>query len=69
MSHVVVIVLGDLGRSPRMQFHAKSFATLAPSVKKITAIGYAGEKCISTISSSNMIDEKRYLVLLLNIVA
>ena len=43
MAHAVVIVLGDLGRSPRMQYHAKSLAQLSP-FGLITQIGYVGEE-------------------------
>jgi beta-1,4-mannosyltransferase len=38
---VCVIVLGDIGRSPRMNYHALSFADLGYAV---TFIGYKGEK-------------------------
>ncbi|HEX9444938.1 MAG TPA: glycosyltransferase [Candidatus Binatia bacterium] len=38
-THVTVIVLGDLGRSPRMQYHALS---LADSGARVDLIGYAG---------------------------
>jgi beta-1,4-mannosyltransferase len=37
--HVTVIVLGDLGRSPRMQYHALS---LADNGARVDLIGYAG---------------------------
>jgi hypothetical protein len=37
--HVCIIVLGDIGRSPRMNYHALSFADLDYSV---TFIGYKG---------------------------
>ena len=43
MAHAVVIVLGDLGRSPRMQYHAKSLAQLHP-FSLVTQIGYVGEE-------------------------
>ncbi len=36
--HVVVVVLGDLGRSPRMCFHALSLAEYG---YRVTLVGYA----------------------------
>lgn len=39
---VAVVVLGDLGRSPRMQYHALS---LARRGFHVTFVGYAGESC------------------------
>ena len=41
--HVVVIVLGDLGRSPRMQYHALS---LLQEGHDVTLVGYHGEELI-----------------------
>lgn len=38
--HVVVIVLGDLGRSPRMQYHAQS---LLKEGHTVSLVGYKGE--------------------------
>lgn len=38
--HVVVIVLGDLGRSPRIQYHANS---LLQSGHAVSLVGYVGE--------------------------
>ena len=38
--HVQVLVLGDIGRSPRMQYHAIS---LAKTGRKVDLIGYKGE--------------------------
>ncbi len=40
MKHAVVMVLGDIGRSPRMQYHALS---LLEDGHYVTLIGYAGE--------------------------
>ncbi len=54
--HVVVVVLGDTGRSPRMQYHAHSFAELKYNV---TLVGYEGEKCIPTVCSHDLITDKR----------
>ena len=41
--HIVVIVLGDLGRSPRMQYHCVS---LLEAGHYVTVIGYHGETLI-----------------------
>lgn len=41
--HVVVIVLGDIGRSPRMQYHALS---LLENGHQVSLIGYSGEELI-----------------------
>ena len=38
--HVVVIVLGDVGRSPRMQYHAQS---LVKHGHTVSLVGYNGE--------------------------
>ncbi len=38
--HVIVIVMGDLGRSPRMNYHALS---LLEHGHRVTLIGYEGE--------------------------
>lgn len=38
--HVVVIVLGDLGRSPRMQYHTNS---LLEQGHNVSFVGYDGE--------------------------
>ena len=54
--HVVVLVLENLGRSPRMQYHALSFANASslsdskPKVK-VSLIGYAGENVIEPVRS------------------
>ena len=45
--HVVVLVLGDVGRSPRMQYHAISLAEMPNT--KVTLVGYTGERCVSQI--------------------
>jgi beta-1,4-mannosyltransferase len=44
--HVVVIVLGDVGRSPRMQYHCQSLLECGHSV---TLVGYAGEELIPSL--------------------
>lgn len=43
--HAVVMVLGDVGRSPRMQYHALSLAQLDPGLT-VSLVGYEGERCI-----------------------
>ena len=43
MAHVVVLVLGDLGRSPRMQYHASSLSRIE-GISTVTQIGYEGEQ-------------------------
>jgi beta-1,4-mannosyltransferase len=48
--HVVVIVLGDLGRSPRMLYHTQS---LLREGHKVTLIGYAGEELMNLTSSND----------------
>lgn len=40
---VQVVVLGDIGRSPRMQYHALS---LAKHGARVTLVGYQGECCL-----------------------
>lgn len=52
--HVVVLVLGDIGRSPRMQNQSVSIASLlydkrAPNRCNVTLIGYKGEQCIPSV--------------------
>ncbi|EQC38367.1 hypothetical protein SDRG_04081 [Saprolegnia diclina VS20] len=42
--HVVVLVLGDIGRSPRMQYHAISLAEMPDT--RVTVVGYEGERCV-----------------------
>lgn len=44
--HVIVIVLGDLGRSPRMQYHALS---LLQAGHDVTLIGYKGENILDEL--------------------
>jgi beta-1,4-mannosyltransferase len=43
VKHAVVMVLGDIGRSPRMQYHTLS---LLEDGHFVTLIGYAGEGLI-----------------------
>ena len=42
--HVAVVVQGDLGRSPRMQFHAASLCS-DDRVKTVSVVGLEGESC------------------------
>ena len=55
--HVVVVVLGDVGRSPRMQYHARS---LASHGVQVTLVGYTGERCISTVEDSPRVVFRRF---------
>uniref|UniRef100_A0A1B6HQG2 Glycosyl transferase family 1 domain-containing protein n=1 Tax=Homalodisca liturata TaxID=320908 RepID=A0A1B6HQG2_9HEMI len=48
VSNVIVVVLGDIGRSPRMQYHASSLLKERFSVK---LIGYGGSKPIEYLNS------------------
>lgn len=52
--HVVVLVLGDVGRSPRMQFHARSFASLS-EIARVTMIGYKGESPMPDLQSNSKV--------------
>ena len=47
--HVVVMVLGDVGRSPRMQYHTLS---LLEDGHFVTLIGYAGESLIPQLEAA-----------------
>ena len=53
--HVAVMVLGDIGRSPRMQYHTLSLLEHGHSV---TLIGYVGEKLIPFLAENGSIDYK-----------
>merc|ERR1719487_121034 len=44
--HIVVLVLGDVGRSPRMQYHCLSLADLPADV---SLVGYPGEACFPAV--------------------
>jgi beta-1,4-mannosyltransferase len=61
MKHFVVIVLGDLGRSPRMQYHAYSLAQRQTNgvQHRVSLIGYKGEATTSLVSSCTNITEYR----------
>jgi beta-1,4-mannosyltransferase len=45
---VIVLVLGDVGRSPRMQYHALSLAASCPRTR-VVLVGYRGERCVPEI--------------------
>ncbi|CAM9168172.1 unnamed protein product [Chrysoparadoxa australica] len=45
---VTVLVLGDVGRSPRMQYHALS---LADKGVEVALVGYKGENCFPAVES------------------
>lgn len=47
---MTVLVLGDWGRSPRMQYHALSLANLS-SQHQIQVIAYQGSKCIESVDT------------------
>jgi len=59
LSHVVVAVLGDVGRSPRMQYHANSFSK-CKGVGKVTLLGYEGEQCMPIVSDNECITQRRF---------
>lgn len=43
--NVVVMVLGDIGRSPRMQYHALSLANVEEAEVHVDFIGFKGFNC------------------------
>jgi len=47
--HVLVLVLGDVGRSPRMQYHSLS---LLEAGHLVTLVGYDGERLIPELESA-----------------
>ncbi|KAL4109834.1 hypothetical protein PRIC1_001529 [Phytophthora ramorum] len=53
--HAVVMVLGDIGRSPRMQYHALSLARMSPDLR-VTLLGYAGERCVPDVVRQSNIE-------------
>ena len=54
--HVVVMVLGDIGRSPRMQYHTLS---LLEHGHYVTLIGYVGESLIPALEEPITNDNKQ----------
>lgn len=53
---VAVVVLGDVGRSPRMQYHAASLA--GAGVGPVTLIGLAGEACQACVADDPRITQR-----------
>ncbi|CAM9570725.1 unnamed protein product, partial [Phaeothamnion confervicola] len=49
---VTVVVLGDVGRSPRMQYHC---ASLLGRGVEVTLVGYRGEACIQALESNPLL--------------
>lgn len=49
---VAVVVLGDIGRSPRMQYHSRS---LARKGVRVSLVGYRGERCIAEVQNNPLI--------------
>mmetsp|Transcript_13830 Transcript_13830/g.34756 ORF Transcript_13830/g.34756 Transcript_13830/m.34756 type:complete len:476 (-) Transcript_13830:123-1550(-) len=47
--HIIVVVLGDLGRSPRMQYHANS---LLKQGHRVSFVGYHGEDLIPALQDN-----------------
>lgn len=58
MSSVAVVVLGDVGRSPRMQYHCTSLAALPAT--QVSLVGYRGERCIREVEDAKNI--KKFLI-------
>ena len=56
--HVAVLVLGDVGRSPRMQYHALSLAAL-PCRPVVHLIGYGGSPCFDAVERCEAIQVHR----------
>jgi beta-1,4-mannosyltransferase len=59
--HFVVVVLGDLGRSPRMQYHAMSLLELGENVR-VSLVGYTGEELIDGLKGRERLDVIRFHV-------
>jgi beta-1,4-mannosyltransferase len=62
--HFVVIVLGDLGRSPRMQYHVLSLLELGDHVR-VSFVGYTGEALVDALEgfpNNNRLDVIRFEV-------
>lgn len=56
MPHVAVVVLGDVGRSPRMQYHCTSLATLPDTT--VSLVGFGGERCIDGVEEAPRITKR-----------
>jgi len=57
--HVVVIVLGDVGRSPRMQYHALS---LLRQGCEVSLVGYAGEELVPNLNARSDLTSRLNIV-------
>lgn len=55
---VAVVVLGDVGRSPRMQYHTASLAGLPDT--QVSLVGYSGEQCIESVERNPSV--RQYLL-------
>jgi len=53
---VAVVVLGDVGRSPRMQYHALSFSE-QDWVGRVSLVGLEGQACIAEVEKNEKIDK------------
>jgi len=54
-STVAVVVLGDVGRSPRMQYHAASLAALPGT--DVALVGCRGEACVAAVAGNARITQ------------
>ena len=52
----IVLVLGDVGRSPRMQYHALSLARTA-SMRRVFLVGYGGERVFPAVQAEPKITQ------------
>jgi beta-1,4-mannosyltransferase len=52
----VVLVLGDVGRSPRMQYHALSLARSC-AFQNVFLVGYRGERCVPDVEADETIKQ------------
>ena len=52
---VAVVVLGDIGRSPRMQYHCISLSHLPHT--SVHVVGYRGERCVPSLESRKNIHQ------------
>ena len=62
--HILVLVCGDIGRSPRMQYHALSLANAGVSTSSeyrfiVSLVGYDGEACIPQVVEHPLISIHR----------
>jgi beta-1,4-mannosyltransferase len=58
MGSVCVVVLGDVGRSPRMQYHCMSLA--ADATTSVSLVGFPGETCVPEVEANPRI--RKYLI-------